>query len=257
MNPFEQIKFLEGVHSKAPIDKNFDILFKNCTIHGLNFIDLYESSMAESETSVGGWKIFRRALRALNLAKYYEYSLSFDGERVECGVLRGFSALLTSKVHLAFDKRYSGKGFHLVDSYAGLSQPKEKDALGFKEVLPGVRQPVYSHGKGHFATSLEHVKNVMSAFPDVSYHKGWIPEVLKQLPSVKWAFVHIDVDLYEPTYSCLEYFVPRMVSGGVIVNDDFGSPLFPGGGRGWIEYFQKHELHYVVLDSGQSVYIKR
>ena len=167
------------------------------------------------------------------------------------------SALLTSKVHQVYDESYTGKKLHLVDSFEGLSQPKEKDALGFTEVLPGVRQPVYSHGKGHFATPLEHVQNVMRAFPDVRFYKGWIPEVLKKLPNVGWAFVHIDVDLYEPTYSCLEYFAPRMVKGGVIINDDFASPLFPGGGRGWIEYCQKHELHYVVLDTGQSVYIKQ
>ncbi len=256
MNPLEQTKFLESVHSKAPVEENFHILFKDCSIRGINFVDLYKDCMLESQTTVGGWKIFRRALRAFNLAKYYDYSLNLEGERVECGVLRGFSTLLTSKVHLAFDEHYTGKSLHLVDSFAGLSQPNEKDALGFREVLPGVRQPVYSHGKGHFATSLEHVQSVMKAFPDVNFHKGWIPEVLKTLPNVGWAFVHIDVDLYEPTYSCLEYFVPRLVSGGVIINDDFASPLFPGGGRGWVEYCKKNEMHYVVLDSGQSVYIK-
>ena len=59
-----------------------------------------------------------------------------------------------------------------------------------------------------------------------------------------------------PTYSCLEYFVLRLVSEGVIVNEDFASPLFPGGGQGWVEYCKTNELHCVVLDSGHSVYIK-
>ena len=137
MNPLEQTKFLESVHSKAPVEENFHILFKDCSIRGINFVDLYKDCMLESQTTVGGWKIFRRALRAFNLAKYYDYSLNLEGERVECGVLRGFSTLLTSKVHLAFDEHYTGKSLHLVDSFAGLSQPNEKDALGFREVLPG------------------------------------------------------------------------------------------------------------------------
>ena len=76
------------------------------------------------------------------------------------------------------------------------------------------------------------------------------------LPDQNWSFVHIDVDLFEPTRAGLEYFVPRMVKGGVIINDDFGSPLFPGGGLGWQDYCQKNSLSYAVLDSGQSVFIK-
>ena len=258
MNPFEQAQFLEKVHSKAPIDKNFHILFKDYTIRGKNFIDIYEDSVLESQTDVNSWKIFRRALRALNLVKYYDYALSLKGHRVECGVFKGFSALLTSKIHLAADRDYTGAGLHLVDSYEGLSQPKKQDALGYKK-LRGIRQPIFSHKKGHFSTSggMKHVQNVMKAFPDVAYHKGWIPDILEELPHVGYSFVHIDVDLYEPTYTCLEYFVPRLVDGGVIINDDFSSPLFPGGGLGWTEYCQKNKLHYVVLDSGQSVYIKQ
>ena len=98
-------------------------------------------------------------------------------------------------------------------------------------------------------------KDVMSSFPEVRYHKGWIPEVLETLPEQEWAFVHIDVDLYEPTLGCLEYFVPRMVKGGCILNDDFSSPMFPGGYSGWREYCERHGLSYVILDSGQSVLI--
>ena len=48
----------------------------------------------------------------------------------------------------------------------------------------------------------------------------------------------IDVDLYEPTISCLEYFVPRMLKGGFI---------------GWRNFCDRRGLPYAILDSGQSV----
>jgi len=161
-----------------------------------------------------------------------------------------------SKIHRLLDPSYTGSGYHMIDSFEGLSEPKSQDAIGWRETDGGQKQLVYSHGKGHFANSLEATRAVMKDFPDVSFHKGWIPDVFAELPDTTWSFVHIDVDLYEPTYRCLEYFMPRLVKGGCIVNDDFASPLFPGGERGWNEYFSQKNLHFIILDSGQSVYIK-
>ena len=45
MNPLEQTKFLESVHSKAPVEENFHILFKDCSIRGINFVDLYKLTL--------------------------------------------------------------------------------------------------------------------------------------------------------------------------------------------------------------------
>lgn len=59
-------------------------------------------------------------------------------------------------------------------------------------------------------------------------HRGWIPEVLETMPERRYRFVHVDVDLYEPTRAAFAYFVPRMQIGGVIVTDDYN---WPGGRR--------------------------
>jgi len=48
--------------------------------------------------------------------------------------------------------------------------------------------------------------------PGVRFERGFIPDVLSRLPETRWAFVHIDVDLNEPTLACLEYFYPRLTS---------------------------------------------
>ena len=50
-------------------------------------------------------------------------------------------------------------------------------------------------------------------------------------PEHKYSFVHIDVDLYEPTYESLKYFAPRMSCHGIIVCDDYGYSMFPGSTR--------------------------
>ena len=50
-------------------------------------------------------------------------------------------------------------------------------------------------------------------------------------------------------------FVPLLSPGGVIVNDDFKAPLFPGCGCAWHEFFESRDLSYSVLDTGQAVFI--
>jgi hypothetical protein len=43
-----------------------------------------------------------------------------------------------------------------------------------------------------------------------------------------FCFVNLDFDLYQPTFTELEYFVPRMVSGGVILIHDYFSKEYTG-----------------------------
>ncbi len=257
MTPFEQIEFLNHVHQSVDIDQNQEILFAGARIGQLEFLPLYRACMERAGTRVGTWKVFRRAQRALILARYFDHALSVRGARVECGVLQGFSSLMLAQVARMRDEGFDGKGFHMVDSFEGLSTPTEGDAIGTQRLPTGEKRPVFSHQAGHFATSVDDVRSVMADFPGTSIHKGWIPGVFSDLPETDWSFVHVDVDLYEPTKACLEYFLPRLAPGGVIVNDDFDSPLFPGGGLGWHEVMESKGLSYAVLDTGQAVYVSQ
>jgi hypothetical protein len=108
-----------------------------------------------------------------------------------------------------------------------------------------------------FAGNLEAARAALRDFPGVAFYRGWIPGALAQLPEGRWSFVHVDVDLYDPTYACLEYFYPRLATGGVIICDDYGSAVFPGAWRAWSRYCDEHGLAYVALDTGQSVILKR
>lgn len=257
MNPFEQAEFLENVHQNVDIDRNLEILFAGAKIGQLEFLPLYRVCIERTGTPVGSWKGFRRAQRAFNLVRYFDHSLSVKGARIECGVWRGFSSLMLAQFARMRDKSFNGTGFHMVDSFEGLSAPTEKDAIATQRLPTGEEKPVFAQQAGHFATPVDHIRSVMSDFPGVTIHKGWIPDILSELPETAWSFVHIDVDLYEPTKDCLEYFLSRLAPGGVIVNDDFGSPLFPGGQHGWHEVMESHGLSYAVLDTGQAVYLNQ
>ena len=40
----------------------------------------------------------------------------------------------------------------------------------------------------------------------VKIYKGWIPDRFEEVKDKNFSFVHLDVDLYEPTYESLNYF---------------------------------------------------
>ena len=249
-DPFKKIEFLNRVHTGAPINFHMETMFSNIKIGDLDFLSLYKGCMSATRTFPPSWKIFRRAQRALTLGQYFDYALSVTGSKAECGVLRGFSALLTNQIAQMRNKNWTGENYHLIDSFEGLSEPEIKDAIYSVN-----QNPRASHNAGHFAVPLTNVQNNLLSFPNLRFHKGWIPEIFASLPEDEWSYVHIDVDLYRPTLNSLEYFFPRMAAGGVIINDDFASPLFPGGGSGWVEFFERVKKPFTVLDSGQAVFI--
>ena len=86
---------------------------------------------------------------------------------------------------------------------------------------------------GHFAATLDVVKQSLAAFPNIEYFPGWIPQAFPDETVSRYRFVHVDVDLYQPTRDSIEYFYPRLVPGGIIVSDDYSWP----GARKAIEEF--------------------
>jgi hypothetical protein len=106
---------------------------------------------------------------------------------------------------------------------------------------------------GHFKASEQWVRSNLSKFPDIHYHPGWIPSTFYDLPERNYRFVHVDVDLYEPTYACLEYFYPRLHEGGIIISDDFN---WTGARQAIKEFSEKYAISYTVTGHGQAYFIK-
>lgn len=252
--PVDDLRALKERHERAPLDLHTGILFRDVAIGGMGLLELYESCIRESDTAVSPWKTFARIQGAANLARYFLYSLDLEGARAECGVFQGFSALFACRAAALKAGRYGGEGLHLIDSFEGFPQPQPEDFIPIRGGNETKYAPAFVAGDA--AVSFEQVRSVFRAFPGVQFHRGFIPEVLAQLPETSWAFVHIDVDLHDPTLASLDYFYPRMVKGGVIVCDDYGSKLFPGARKAWESYCTENGIAFVTLETGQSVLIK-
>lgn len=249
--PTDLLSRLESLHQRSPIDAHLDIAFRETSVAGMDFLALYRQGLTHSGTHVKPWKAFRRPQAVLNLLRYFDASLKVEGARAECGVLYGFSAWLMCRVAQARGAQGELDKLHLIDSFAGFAAPAQQDAIAQREGAAITHEPICKAGDA--AVPLYHVQGVLADFATVQLHQGFIPGILTALPLTTWSFVHVDVDLYEPTLACLEYFHPRLAAGGTLICDDYGTSLFPGAARAWDRYCDQHHIPFVVLDTGQSV----
>lgn len=72
-----------------------------------------------------------------------------------------------------------------------------------------------------------------------------IPEYIAQHDKLKISLLHIDVDVYEPTKIALEYLYDRVVPGGLIVFDDYGTVA--GETKAVDEFFQDKNVQLSKL----------
>ncbi len=165
-----------------------------------------------------------------SLAKAYSH---LPGEMAEVGVFQGASAKL-------FCEAKGDKTLHLFDTFEGLPKSSEHD----RNV----------HGEKQYACSLESVQEYLQDERHVYYYKGMFPDSAADLPETTFSFVHCDVDLYESTLGCLNYFYPRMIKGGVILSHDYS--LLAGVKKAFAEFLEGKPERPIELPSTQCMLVK-
>jgi hypothetical protein len=254
-DPRELYPELEA-HARAPLPLHARILFGGVRIGSRSFEDILAEAIDTTGFVLGPAKALRRRAATLYLMEYFRHARSLPGRWAECGVFAGTMSLALCLAARAEQPGFDGSGLHLVDSFEGLSAIQEADTSIRRGEDGGEERIAPPATRTNFAVPIEHVRAAMAQFPGCALHKGWIPAVLAELPESAWSFVHVDVDLHEPTLACLEYFYPRLSPQGVIACDDYGSPAFPGARRAWDAFCKARNLPFVVLPTGQSVLMK-
>jgi O-methyltransferase len=163
------------------------------------------------------------------------------GDTAECGVFRGASSYLILRANSARSATHPRHHF-LFDSYEGLSSSGDADGGHWQG--------------GDLSVSVDEVERRLQGTGAFTCLKGWIPERFTEVADRTFAFVHIDVDLYEPTRDSLAFFLPRMAPGGIIVVDDLGFSTCPGARRAVEEVLGGQPEKIIELADGGGFLIK-
>lgn len=155
------------------------------------------------------------------------------GDFAEVGVFQGSTARLMCEVK-------GDRPLRLFDTFEGLPKSSDPD----RNV----------HREHQYTCSMDSVRQYLGHYPNVSFHKGIFPESAVGVPEAKYAFAHFDVDLYEGTKACLEYFYPRMLPGGVMLSHDYS--LLTGVEQAFHEFLADKPEWLVELPTTQCMVIK-
>jgi len=160
-----------------------------------------------------------------------ESTLKLPGAVIECGVYRGFSLF---KICRKISSGSARKMVYACDSFEGF--PPGKIARIDQTFLRPARK---IRKKFQLAGDVPgRIRRFSRDFDlPIQVVAGYFEETLFKIPESGFCFIHLDVDIYESYKECLEVLYPKLVDGGVVVFDDYGSPKWPGAKKAVDEYF--------------------
>ncbi len=129
---------------------------------------------------------------------------------------------------------------HVFDTFEGLPTPTSPDGN--------------VHRENQYSCSLESVKNYLAGYPNVSFYKGRFPGTSGPIENLRFSFAHFDVDLYEGTLGCLEFFYPRMIPGGVMLSHDYS--ILSGVREAFATFLKDKPEPLIELPTTQCMVVK-
>ncbi len=200
----------------------------------------------------------RRIVAAVDATEYIEKN-NIEGSIVECGVWRGGSMMAiaaTLKKIGSIDRE-----LYLFDTFEGMTQPDDVDknwnGVSATELMS--MQDKETSNIWAIADYDDVVKNMKSTgYPERKLHfvKGKIEDTLPQEAPDTIALLRLDTDWYESTRHELVTLFPRVVTGGVIIIDDYG--YWQGCKKAVDEYIDENNIQALLcrIDFTGRVFIK-
>jgi len=179
-----------------------------------------------------------RALAVLRAVEYIEKT-GCAGDIVECGVWRGGIMMA-----VALALRNSGaatRKLYLYDTFDGMSAPTavDVDYEGKSATAHLSEQPKNKDNHYWAYSPIDDVqRNVLATgYPSshVQFVKGRVEDTIPGVIPDQIALLRLDTDWYESTKHELIHLYPRLVQGGILILDDYGS--WQGARRAVDEYF--------------------
>jgi hypothetical protein len=176
--------------------------------------------------------------RKWTLSQLLRLTSAVEGDTAECGVFKGASSYLICEATQGQSRLH-----HLFDSFEGVSAPSKEDNDYWT--------------KGDLSAAEAIARENLAPFIDrVRFLKGWIPTRFGEVADRKFSFVHIDVDMYDPTRDSLAFFYDRTSEGGIILCDDYGSSFCPGATKACDDFLRGKPEKMIALADGGAFIIK-
>jgi O-methyltransferase len=204
--------------------------------------------------NIHGESVYKQLTEELSIEKEkiidYYMSLKFDtrlallrqiaDEINECGVKGSVAELGVFKGEFSkyINRIFPDRQLYLFDTFSGFDQ---------KDIDNENKGDFSNSVAGEFCNSdVELVLEKMAFKDNCIVKKGYFPETASDVNET-FAFVSLDVDLYQPILEGLKFFYPKMSDGGYIIIHDYNSTRFHGVKQAVREYCREHGVKYTPI----------
>lgn len=188
-----------------------------------------------------------RLFAVLQAVKYVG-SANLPGAIVECGVWRGGVMMAVAKTMLSLGM--IDRDLYLFDTFEGMPQPTQID----KDFKNRPAQKKFeltkrsSDSSDWCAASIENVlENMLSTgYPRDQIHliPGKVENTIPVSAPEKIAILRLDTDWFESTRHELIHLYPRLMTGGVLIIDDYGH--WQGARKAVDDYFSTYNISIML-----------
>jgi len=176
------------------------------------------------------------------VAKFSRSCLHLEGDFIECGTYRGGTAHLIASEIKSTPSR--PRELHLFDTFTGMPPQAVLDPSGHREGDLG-------------DVDFKAVQAFLKPFPFIRFHQGIIPATFEAIQSKKFAFAHIDVDLYSSVMDSCQFLYERMTPGGIMVFDDYGFEKYRNSAKKAVDDFFRDKVESpIIMGTAQCIVIK-
>jgi len=176
------------------------------------------------------------------LTRSAQQCAALSGSFVEFGVYRaGCAFMILSTTDLRQDQQ-----FFLFDTFVGIPPTN-------------LTQSEAQHGfAGRLAdTSAAYVADYLQTWSaHIAIVEGDIFETLPQTETGPIAFCHMDLNASAPTRRALDYLYARLIPGGMVVFDDYGSTGYPAQRAVLNAFFADKPERLIALPTQQALLVK-
>jgi O-methyltransferase len=169
----------------------------------------------------------------------------FTGCVVECGTWRGGMSAALREVMGAH------RIYHFFDSFSGLPPAKEIDGKSALRWQADKTAPTYFD---NCTASEEEFRSVLAragkSLSNCKIHKGLFADTVPTSETGPIAILRIDGDWYDSTMTCLETMFSRILPGGIVIIDDYGT--WDGCTRALHDFLSAHKRPEAIERFGRS-----
>lgn len=222
----------------GPLTYNQDGL---ATIHSVAFIDdpRFREAYLQGK-GTGSWGEANIQWRAYVACWAADKAKHLEGDFVECGVNRGGMAR-TVIDYVDFSRL--NKKFYLLDTFNGLCE----------KYLSAGEKARDSHWE--YEECYEAVKDTFRDF-NVEIIRGTVPDTLPQVDARRVSFLSLDMNCALPEIAAAEFFWDKLVSGAVMVLDDYGWPDHAEQRIAFDRFAASKQVRVLPLPTGQGLIFK-